>query len=105
LLDYPNHRGLQRWVRDLNAFYRRHPAWHEVDYEPGGFEWIDCTDTQNVVFGFIRHGREGTDPVVVVANLTPLPRAEYRLGVPGGIERWRLALNSDATDYWGSGYP
>jgi 1,4-alpha-glucan branching enzyme len=104
LLEYPNHRGLQRWVRDLNRFYSEHPSWYQVDFEPAGFEWIDCTDTQNVVFGFMRRGKDGADPTLVVSNLTPVPRFSYRVGVPDGPERWHLVLNSDAADYWGSGY-
>ncbi len=104
LLEYPNHRGLQRWVRDLNRVYTSRPSLHEVDVEPGGFEWIDCTDTNNVVTAFVRRARDTSDETIVVTNFTPVPRESYRIGVPADSQRWRVVLNSDHPDYWGSGY-
>ena len=102
LTGYPLHRGLQRWVRDLNTLYRGTPALYEVDFEPAGFEWIDCTDSQSSVVSFLRRGRNPDDVAVFVSNFTPIPRHNYRIGVPrGGF--WKERLNSDAPLYGGSG--
>jgi 1,4-alpha-glucan branching enzyme len=102
LLDYPNHKGLQRWVRDLNTFYRGERAMHELDCEPGGFEWVNADDAENSVVSFLRRGRAGAADVLVVCNFTPVPRHNYRVGVPRG-GRWDEVLNSDAPLYGGSG--
>jgi 1,4-alpha-glucan branching enzyme len=102
LLDQAPHAGLQRWVKDLNALYRSVPALYELDFDPAGFEWIDCDDAIQGSLSLIRRGRSNRNEVVVVCNFTPLPRFNYRLGVPkDGF--WREVLNSDGTDYWGSG--
>jgi len=98
----PAHAGIQRWVRDLNACYRRTPALHRLDFASEGFEWIDCRDAEHSVIAFLRRSHSPADTVFVVCNLTPLPRENYRLGVPvGGL--WRECLNSDAQVYGGSG--
>ncbi len=104
LLDYPNHRGLQRWVRDLNAAYREHATLYEQDTTPEGFEWVDASDHANVVLSFARHGRGEAPDVAVVCNFTPLTHQGYRIGAPRA-GRWRLLLNSDAAEYGGSGFP
>jgi 1,4-alpha-glucan branching enzyme len=104
LLEYPPHQGVQRWVRDLNRFYRSHPALYEQDYAPEGFEWLDCTDGNNVVLSFVRRACSEAPDVLVVCNFTPVPRDPYRIGAPrSGVGR--VALDSDATQYGGSGYP
>jgi 1,4-alpha-glucan branching enzyme len=100
LLDRPFHRGLQHWVRDLNTLLRETPALHQVDFDPGGFEWIDCSDAQNSVIAFLRHGTGRREPVLVVCNFTPVLRPGYRIGVPSG-GFWRERLNSDAALYGG----
>jgi len=103
LLQFEPHAGVQRWVQDLNRFYRSEPALHELDCDPAGFEWIDCNDTDNSVIAFLRRGRSTDDPVVVVCNFTPVPRTNYRVGVPRpGF--WQEVLNSDAPLYGGSGW-
>jgi 1,4-alpha-glucan branching enzyme len=102
LLSYPFHAGLQRWVRDLNTFYRAEPALYELDSEPAGFEWIDCNDSHSSSISFLRHSKDGRRDVLFVCNFTPVPRHNYQMGVPaGGV--WREALNSDAPLYGGSG--
>jgi 1,4-alpha-glucan branching enzyme len=102
LLQEPFHAGLHRWVSDLNALYRHEPALHELDCEPVGFEWIDCNDVENSVFSILRLGRHPEAVVLVVCNFTPIPRHHYRVGVPiSGF--WQELLNSDATEYGGSG--
>jgi 1,4-alpha-glucan branching enzyme len=103
LTQYAPHAGLQRWVRDLNALYRSEPALFELDCDPAGFEWVDPHDSQQSVLSFLRKGRSSDTLLLVVANFTPVPRPEYRLGVPrGGF--WEEVLNSDAGDYGGSGW-
>src|SRR6202011_4130976 len=95
LLDYPRHKGLQRWVRDLNTFYRGEPAMHVFDCDPAGFEWIDCNDSEGSAISLLRKGRDPEkDTVVVVCNFTPIPRHNYRVGVPAG-GHWDEVLNSD----------
>ena len=102
LLDYPSHAGVERWLRDLNWFYREEPALHELDCEPAGFEWIDCGDAESSVVSLMRKGKSTATLVLAVCNFTPVPRAGYRIGAPrGGF--WREALNSDAKGYDGSG--
>lgn len=102
LLDEPEHQGLQRWVRDLNTIYRAQPALHVHDCDPEGFEWIDANDSESSVVSFIRRAAGADDEIVVVCNFTPLPRHNYRVGVPRGGQ-WREILNSDAPLYGGSG--
>jgi 1,4-alpha-glucan branching enzyme len=100
-LEHEPHRGLQRWVEDLNRLYRAKPALHEVDFEPAGFEWISADDADHSVLAYLRKARDGRE-LLVVANFTPLPRDDYLVGVPRA-GRWRELLNSDATLYGGSG--
>ena len=102
LLEHPPHRGLQRWVRDLNTFYRGQPALYEVDFDSAGFEWVDASDSQRSIVSFLRKAKDPRDCVLFICNLTPQPHANYRVGVPaGGV--WVEAINSDATLYGGSG--
>jgi 1,4-alpha-glucan branching enzyme len=102
LVDHPLHGGLQRWVRDLNTVLREIPALHERDFDPRGFEWIDCSDVENSVVSFLRRPRRSDDAVLVACNFTPVTRHDYVLGAPvGGY--WRERLNSDARFYGGSG--
>jgi 1,4-alpha-glucan branching enzyme len=101
LLDNPDHAGIQRLVRDLNHLYRREPALHVRDSEPAGFRWIVGDDRSNSVFAYFRHGHDGHAPVLVVCNMTPAPRHNYRIGVPrGGV--WREIMNTDSRFYGGS---
>jgi 1,4-alpha-glucan branching enzyme len=101
VLQHPLHEGVQHWVRDLNRLYRRVPALHELDFSEEGFAWVDCADAGISAISYLRMGASGP-PVLVACNFTPVPRADYRLGVPAA-GHWRECLNSDATDYGGSG--
>ncbi|MGR3484575.1 MAG: 1,4-alpha-glucan branching protein GlgB [Paracoccaceae bacterium] len=94
--------GIQRLVRDLNHLYRDTPALHVRDCEPAGFDWVDGGDAEQSVVSFLRHGRDGDTPVLVACNFTPVPRFDFRLGVPRAGE-WREILNTDADAYGGSG--
>jgi 1,4-alpha-glucan branching enzyme len=98
---HPAHHGVQRWVEDLNRLYRAEPALYELDFEPAGFAWIDCNDSEASVLSYLRKARDGS-ALLVIANFTPVPRDNYLVGVPRS-GRWRERLNSDATDYGGSG--
>jgi 1,4-alpha-glucan branching enzyme len=102
LLEYPSHGALQKWVTDLNRLYRSEPALYELDFETGGFEWVDCNDADNSALSFLRKGQSNNDLFLVVLNFTPAPRRNYKVGVPrGGF--WREILNSDSEYYGGSG--
>ncbi len=101
LLEYPPHLGLQAFVRDLNVTYRREPSMHEADFKPEGFEWIDFNDADQSVVSFIRRAINMDDHTVFAFNFTPVPRYDYRIGVPeGGV--YKEILNSDSGLYGGS---
>jgi len=97
----PYHCGLRRFVEDLNRLYREEPALWESDYDHAGFRWIDCSDRENSVLAFARQERPRAGELVVILNLTPVPRHRYRVGLPRR-GRWREVLNSDAEIYGGS---
>ncbi len=97
----PLHRQLLHCVKDLATLYRETPALHEGDCEPFGFEWLDGSDWQNSVISYLRRARDGS-AALVVANLTPMTRENYRVGLPHG-GHWREAFNGDAVEYGGSG--
>jgi 1,4-alpha-glucan branching enzyme len=103
VLQYPYHQGVQQWMKDLNHLYRTEPALHELDFNPEGFEWIDFQDWEQSSISFIRKGKKPDEVIVVVFNFTPVPRRNYRVGVPKG-GHWQEVLNSDATVYGGSGH-
>jgi 1,4-alpha-glucan branching enzyme len=102
LLQQPAHEGIRRWLEDLNRLYRETPALHELDFEPSGFSWLDPNDSENSVLSFIRRAKDSNDVIVAVFNATPVPRFNYRLGVPY-LGAWHEVLNSDAEIYGGSG--
>ena len=102
VLQYPFHSGLRRWVSDLNTLYRGQTAMYEIDFDPSGFEWIDCNDVERSTVSFLRRGRRPGDLMVFACNFTPVTFENYRLGVPSG-GYWKELLNSDATLYGGSG--
>jgi 1,4-alpha-glucan branching enzyme len=100
LLDKQEHRGIQKLVQDLNRLYRHTPPMHEVDFAAAGFDWIDWQDRDSSIFSWIRRDRSGNS-VACVANLTPVVRYDYRIGVPQG-GRYVELLNTDSTVYGGS---
>jgi 1,4-alpha-glucan branching enzyme len=101
LLDDPAHAGVRRYVQDLNWHYHAQPALHQCDFNPDGFRWIDCDDNENSVLSLVRFAKDRRDFVVMVFNFTPVPRGDYRIGVPepGWYDE---LLNSDAALYGGS---
>ncbi|MCB1760163.1 MAG: 1,4-alpha-glucan branching protein GlgB [Gammaproteobacteria bacterium] len=100
LLDYQRHRGMRDLVSQLNKLYREIPALHELDFEGSGFEWIDCHDASQSVLSYLRWAVDGSF-VVVILNFTPVPRENYRIGLPqaGAL---REVFNSDSVFYGGS---
>ncbi len=99
VLDYPLHQGIQQLVTDLNRLYREDTALHAVNYEAHGFEWIDCHDASQSVLSYLRRDEQGF--TITVMNFTPIPRHDYRIGVPtGGV--YREVLNSDSEFYGGA---
>ena len=100
LLQWDLHKKLQDYVRDLNALYRQYPALWQKDFVPEGFQWIDFQDSESSVLSFIRRGDQPEDELVVVCNFTPVPRYNYRIGVPQP-GYYRELLNSDSELYGG----
>jgi 1,4-alpha-glucan branching enzyme len=95
------HAQLRQLVRDLNTLLRAHPALHELDGEPAGFEWIDCNDADNSIISFVRYSADRGDALVFVCNFTPVPRHGYRLGMPAAGD-YVEQMNTDARAYGGS---
>jgi 1,4-alpha-glucan branching enzyme len=102
LLADPAHEGVRRLVRDLNFLYRSTPALHRLDCDPDGFGWIDVANAAESIISYLRRGRDPHELAVVVCNFTPVPRENYRIGVPRP-GRYRERVNTDATEYGGSG--
>jgi 1,4-alpha-glucan branching enzyme len=100
LLQYPLHAGVKALVRDLNRLYVGEAALHELDFSPEGFQWIDCHDADQSVVAWLRRGRDGRHAVVVL-NFTPVPRHDYRLGVPLAQD-YLERMNTDSAHYGGS---
>jgi 1,4-alpha-glucan branching enzyme len=105
LLENPEHAGIQALIRDLNRLYREEPALWEIDSDPSGFWWLEPNDADSNVLAFARSSKPDADGerrlIVFVANLSPVPRSGYRLGLPRAT-RWKEALNTDSTFYGGS---
>jgi 1,4-alpha-glucan branching enzyme len=102
LLEHTEHGGVRDLIRDLNSIYRDEPALWEVDFSPDGFRWLEPNDAANNVLAFMRLSKDGGRPIVCLANLSPVPRESYRVGLPLQGQ-WQEALNTDSTYYGGSG--
>src|SRR5215218_8595747 len=102
LLESSEHQGVQQLVRDLNRVYRDEPALWEVDFSHEGFRWLEPNEAANNVLAFARLSENAERELVCVANLAPVPRSAYRLGLPRG-GTWREVLNTDSAHYGGSG--
>ena len=102
LLDQgPYHRGLSSLVRDLNRLYREERPLHQLDHDPAGFLWMDCHDRDQSVVAFVRFALEPGQLLLCGYNFTPVPRREYRVGVPRA-GRWMEVLNTDSDHYGGT---
>jgi 1,4-alpha-glucan branching enzyme len=101
LLERPEHAGIQSLIRDLNRLYRSEPALYELDADPGGFWWLEPNDADNNIVAFARASRGGERVMVFVANLSPVVRSGFRLGLPRST-RWKESINTDSSYYGGS---
>ena len=99
VLDYPLHQGIQTLVSDLNTLYTQTPALYRHEFDPQGFEWLDCSDREQSILSFIR--KDGEQYVITIFNFTPVPRENYRIGVPD-LSQYQVVLNSDSRFYGGS---
>jgi 1,4-alpha-glucan branching enzyme len=101
LLQWDSHRGLQKCVADLNHLYRREKALYELDFDGGGFRWIDCHNYEDSTLSYLRSAKDPDNFVAVCCNFTPVPRTDHRLGVPKAC--WYDEIfNSDSMHYGGS---
>ena len=103
LTQYEGHAGVQETIKDLNKIYRAYPALYEKQFSPDGFQWIDYGDHENCVLAYIRKGNDAKDDIYIVCNLTPVPRENYRIGLPKKSGLVKQIFNSDAKKYGGSG--
>jgi len=102
LAQWDRHSGIQQLVADLNRIYKSVPALYEQDFDPKGFEWMDCNDWENSILTFARKSIDSEDIALIACNFTPVPRSAYRVGVPwAGF--YEEILNTDAKEYGGSG--
>ncbi|PWL37717.1 1,4-alpha-glucan branching enzyme [Flagellimonas aquimarina] len=102
LTQYDFHAGIQEVIKDLNKVYKNNPALYEKQFSSDGFEWIEYNDQENTVLTFIRKGRDAKNDLIVACNFTPVPRENYRVGVPK-TSQLKLLFNSNDTKYAGSG--
>lgn len=102
LTQYDFHAGIQEVIKDLNKMYRTHPALYEKQFSPEGFQWIEYNDRENTVVTYIRKGNNPNEDLIIACNFTPVPRENYRVGVPKSTQL-KLVFNSDDTKYSGSG--
>ncbi len=102
LLQYDSHKGVQTLIKDLNTLYKKQPALHEKQFSAEGFEWIDYNDTENSTLVYIRRGNKPADDLIVACNMTPIPRENYRIGLPKK-GKLKEAFNSDLKKYNGTG--
>ena len=101
-LDDANHKGLQDYMRKLQEIYVKYPALHEIDDDWAGFEWINADDKENSVYSYIRHSSTGRNSIMVILNMTPIERKNYKVGVPKK-KKYKVLLNSDEKKYGGQG--
>lgn len=102
ILDNPLNKGIQKWISDLNKFYRNEPALYEIDFSQEGFEWRDVDNYESSTISFIRKSKANSEVILVVCNFTPVVRENYRVQIPHS-GYWKECLNSDAETYGGSG--
>ena len=102
LLQSPNHGGMKYCVQELNTLYKTHPALYELQYEEGGFEWVELNQRQEGIIAFKRKGKDPDQTILVVLNMTPVPRHQFPIHVEGKTI-WKEIFNSDAKAFWGSG--
>ncbi|MDO6597534.1 1,4-alpha-glucan branching protein GlgB [Oceanihabitans sp. 2_MG-2023] len=102
LLQYKPHKGVQKLIKDLNALYKLEPALHQNQFTQDGFEWIDYNDAENSVLVYIRKGKKAKDNLIIACNMTPVPRENYRIGLPKK-GKLKEVFNSNEKEYFGTG--
>ena len=102
LLQYASHRGMQTFVKSLNKLYRSEPALYEFNFSGEGFEWLSADDASHSIYVYIRKGHKAKDTLIVILNMTPVYRENYRIGLPFKAS-WKEIFNSDAGEFFGSG--
>jgi 1,4-alpha-glucan branching enzyme len=102
LLQHPSHGGMKYCVQQLNALYKANPALYELQYDEGGFEWVETNQRQEGVIAFKRKGKNRENYLLVVFNMTPLPKHQFPIHVHGKTI-WKEVFNSDAKAFWGTG--
>jgi 1,4-alpha-glucan branching enzyme len=102
VLSYPNHQGIRQTVMALNKLYKSEPALYEKAFSPEGFEWIDGGNANDSVLAFVRKGHDAKNDLLIVLNMTPVSRHDFRVGVPAA-GNWKEIFNSDTQKFWGSG--
>ena len=103
LLEFDKHKGIQSLYRDLNHLYQTMPSLHECDHDPKGFAWIDHENADQSILSMLRQTGDGSEKMVIVSNFTPVPRSDFRIGVPAA-GKYEVVLNTDDKKYWGSSY-
>ena len=101
LLNDGPHKEMQETIMALNRIYKNEPAFYEKAFNPEGFEWVDFNDRESSIISFVRKGERPEDTILVVCNLTPIPRENYRIGVPAD-GTWKEIFNSDDREFGGS---
>jgi 1,4-alpha-glucan branching enzyme len=101
VLEYPNHQGIKETVKALNALYKNEPALYERQFSGDGFEWIDGGNAADSIMIFARKGDDPVNDLVIVLNMTPVTRSDFRVGVPY-TGNWKEIFTSDAHSFWGS---
>lgn len=102
LTEFAPHQGIMKLIKALNNLYKSESALHDKNFEGTGFEWLDNSDHANSVIIFMRKGNHPEDKLIIALNLTPVPRTDYRIGIPSR-KNWKEHFNSDATDFGGTG--
>jgi 1,4-alpha-glucan branching enzyme len=102
LLQHPSHGGMKYCVQQLNTLYKAYPALYELQYDEGGFEWVETNQRQEGVLAFKRKSKKKDDDLLVVFNMTPVPKHQFPIHIQGKTI-WKEVFNSDATTFWGTG--
>ena len=103
LLQFPSHLGMKNCVKQLNHLYKSNPALYELQFDTAGFEWLETNKKSEGVLAFLRKGKVASESVLVVLNMTPVPRTNFPIHVQGK-KVWRQIFNSDAPEFWGVGH-
>ena len=102
LLENPDHKGMQNWVKALLHIYQKNPAMYELDSSWEGFEWINANDNSRSIYSFVRKSKNKKNNLLFICNFTPMERADYRVGVPKK-KNYKLILDSESAEFGGTG--